>query len=539
MTKNHRCISYIAFTVGLVCLLCYLPALKCGFVHIDDPVYVLNNPLIRQLSVDTIVSALTQSHVGWWMPLTWISLALDYHFWGENPYGYHLTNIVLHAVNAGLVVMIADRLLKGQREFNHEKGNSGFLYPALLLIAGLLWGVHPLRVESVAWISERKDVLNGLFSFSSIFFYLVFTATKEDSGKHKSWLFYVLSLLCFILSLMAKSVSVILPLMLLSLDWAPLGRLRRDNVRPIILEKVPFLAASALMAFFTLFFVARSQYLVTYEAFPFMQRLAVSGNAVWEYCRMTLFPVGLSPFYIIPDPIPASYQVKSLLVLVILTGLFCSRIHSVLKSCILCFILPLLPVLAFFQNGDQSYADRFTYLPSLAVVLLIAISLYKFLELSASLSVKRLVFAATAIVVAFFIILTFRQIAVWRTTETYWNRVIEVEPLAISFKERGRYYLLIGRYDAATEDFTSAIGRVTVTLKPYEYNFYAFRAESLRLAGKVADAARDYDTAIGLKPHPAYYYHRGLALRAMGKNSEADEDFRRAGPDPGPINWFD
>jgi tetratricopeptide (TPR) repeat protein len=196
-------------------------------------------------------------------------------------------------------------------------------------------------------------------------------------------------------------------------------------------------------------------------------------------------------------------------------------------------------VLAFFQNGDQSYADRFTYLPSLAVVLLIAISLYKFLELSASLSVKRLVFAATAIVVAFFIILTFRQIAVWRTTETYWNRVIEVEPLAISFKERGRYYLLIGRYDAATEDFTSAIGRVTVTLKPYEYNFYAFRAESLRLAGKVADAARDYDTAIGLKPHPAYYYHRGLALRAMGKNSEADEDFRRAGPDPGPINWFD
>jgi len=535
MTDSNARGTYAAFIVGLICLLIYLPALRCGFVNVDDPAYVLNNPLVKELNLATVLSMFTHSHLGWWMPLTWISLALDYHFWGENPFGYHLANILLHAVNAALVVLIIDKLIRAER-----RGMSvqpGYLYPALLITAGLFFGIHPLRVESVAWVSERKDVLNGFFSFAAIYFYLIFAECKEEvAAKKSAGLYYVLALLCFVFSLMAKSVSVVLPLMLLTFDWLPLGRMRRATVRPLILEKVPFLAASALMAFATLFFAFNSQYLVTYEAFPLSQRAAVSGNAIWEYVRMLLLPVGLSPFNIIPDPIPPAYQVKSVLVLVGVVCIFFSRLPPLCKSCLICFLLPLLPVLAFFQNGDQSFADRFTYLPSLPISLLLAHTLHGASgEMTPG---KRLILSAAALVTVLLMTGTVRQIAVWNTSESYWNRVIQVEPLAISYKERGRYFHTAGRYDAAVKDFTAAIDSVTPTLKPYAYNLYAFRAESFRAAGRFAEAVQDFSTAIGLNPHPVYYYHRGLALRAMGMSAEAEEDFRRAGPDPGPINWF-
>jgi protein O-mannosyl-transferase len=551
--SRRKTALFIALSVSLVCLLLYLPALQCGFINFDDPEYVLNNPVIRQLGLDSLVQAFLHSHVGWWMPLTWISLAVDYHFWGLNPFGYHLTNILLHALNSGIVVLIADRLLKGQRELRVEgrdfstlncssQLSSIKLYPVILLIAGLFFGVHPLRVESVAWVTERKDVLNGLFAFLSILFYLQFAERKghgPDGGRFG--VFYALSLLCFVCSLMAKSVSVVLPAMFLVLDWVPLGRLRKHTIRQLIVEKWPFWATSALMALFTFFFAAQSRYLVTYEAFPIAQRVVVSGNAIWEYGRMLLFPVGLSPFNVIPDPIPFSYTLKTALAAIVLACLgFAGKGKAPrITACMLCFLLPLLPVLAFFQNGDQSYADRFTYLPSLSPAIFLALFLCTSPRLAAVGVRRRLVTAVAVIVMAVFMVATSRQLLVWRSPETFWTRIIEVEPLAIIYKERGRYYHAAGRYAEAVADFTAALERITPTLKPYAYNFYAYRAESLRAAGMLADALRDFDTAIGLHPHPAYYFHRGLALRAMGRNAEAEEDFHRAGPDPGPISWFD
>lgn len=537
MISNHFRSRHAALIAGLVCLLIYLPALRCGFVNVDDPDYVLNNPLIRNLDPGTLLSIFSRSHLGWWMPLTWISLAMDYRFWGVNPLGYHLTNIVLHSVNTALVVLIADRIA---RRCSGSPVQPGYRYAGLLIFVGLFFGIHPLRVESVAWVSERKDVLNGCFVFSSVLFYLLFAEAREDSsGRRRAGRFYALSLFCFVLSLMAKSVSVVLPLMLLTFDWFPLGRAGRAPFRKILLEKAPFIVVSVAMALFTLFFAFNSQYLVTYEVFPLVQRAAVSGNAVWEYCRMLLLPVGLSPFNIIPDPVPAAYYLKSVLVLIAIACVLFARISARFKSSLVCFLLPLLPVLAFFQNGDQSFADRFTYLPSLSISLLLAQTLPGVYESGKTPLAKRMMAFAAVLAMVLLTLGTVRQIGVWQSAETYWNRVIQIEPLAISYKERGRYYHSVGRYDAAVADFTAAIGKVTATLKPYEYNLYAFRAESFRASGRLGDAVRDFDKAIAFHPHPAYYYHRGLALQAMGRNAEADEDFRRAGSVRGPINWFD
>lgn len=532
----------VASVVAISTLLVYLKVLGAGFVNVDDPDYVLNNPLIKQLNIDTVVSAFTQSHLGWWMPLTWLSLAVDYQVWQYNPYGYHLTNILLHAVNSGLVVLVTNHLLRlGQGEETRDKGQeSPYIFPAMLLLAGLLWGIHPLRVESVAWVTERKDVLNGFFSFCSILFYLRYAGKKASAADcpRVGWDFG-LSVALFLMSLMAKSVSVVLPLMLLVLDWYPLGRLRREGFAPVLLEKMPYLVGSVAMSLVTLLGAARSQHLVTYDMFPFSQRLVVSGNAIWEYFRMLLFPVNLSPFNVIPDPIPTTYTVKTILTVVVIAFIICYKRLPWLQAGLFCFLLPLLPVLAFFQNGDQAFADRFTYIPSLAPAI-VASGLLAHLAYRHEGKWRRsLMVLAPAGLLVIFIFITFRLSAVWQTSETYWTRVVEVQPTAISHKERGRYFHSIGRYNAAIEDFTMALGMLPETLKPYQYNFYAFRGESLRGAGQLVDAVTDFSKAISFFPHPVYYYHRGLALQSLGRTIEADQDFRSAGLESGPIPWFD
>jgi hypothetical protein len=536
-----------AAVAAIICLLLYLPALRCGFVNVDDPDYVLNNPVIRQLDLKTLLQLFFHSHLGWWMPLTWISLAVDYHFWGLNPVGYHLTNIVLHAVNTGLVVLIADMLLRQIDGLSNEDSHAGpavgihigLLYPAILLVTGLFFGAHPLRVESVAWVTERKDVLNGLFAFMSVLMYLHYTVRKgARQSEGGAGIFYVLSLLCFVCSLMAKSVTVVLPAMLLVLDWVPLWRLRNNTLPRLIMEKWPFWLASAVMTICTFLFAAQSQYLVTYEVFPFAQRVVVSGNAIWEYLRLLLFPVGLSPFNVIPDPVPVSYTVKTVLVSIILAGIAFAGKSRLLAACMLCFLLPLLPVLAFFQNGDQSFADRFTYLPSLAPALFLALFCCATLRLARNRSRDRVATVLAVCVITVLMVLTVRQLGVWRSTETFWTRVIHIEPLAISYKERGRYYHGAGRYLDAVADFSAALDRIPPTLTPYAFNFYAFRGESFLAAGRFEEAVQDFSTAISMHPHPAYYYQRGVALKSLGINADADEDFRRAGPEPGPIVWF-
>lgn len=539
--KNYRLITVSLSTV-LVCLLVYLRSLSCGFVNVDDPDYVLSNQAIRSLNGDFFIWAFTEPHSGWWMPLTWISFAVDYLFWGLDPAGYHLTNILFHAANTGLVVLIADRLLRRVPDpMSGPEGagdRQGYTYTATLLLAGLLWGVHPLRVESVVWVSERKDVLNGLFSLGAVLCYLCYAEKQGGEGRGKCY--YLASLGLFACSLMAKSVSVVLPVMLLVADWYPLGRLRQTGLRALMVEKIPFFVLSCAMAAATIHFASQSQYLVSYELFPLYERIAVSGAAIVEYCRLLLVPAGVIPLFMIPDPVPFSYSVKAFFTIIICLGIYLGRKQVWLPATWLAFIIPLIPVLAFFQNGDQAYAARFTYLPSVApciAVALIIVGGYGKLARFAGLY-RFLVPGIVVAMLVWYITETLRLIAVWDNTGTYWSRVVEFEPGAQAYKERGWYHYVNGMYPQAIDDYSAALKTVTSAWRPYIYNIYAYRGEALRAAGRHAEAVQDFTTAIGMFPHQSYYYYRGLSLKAMGRECEAEDDLRRGGQPPGLVEWF-
>nr|WP_246525266.1 tetratricopeptide repeat protein [Geomobilimonas luticola] len=242
----------------------------------------------------------------------------------------------------------------------------------------------------------------------------------------------------------------------------------------------------------------------------------------------------------IPDPIPTAYTVKAIAAGIICIGIYFGRKHAWLPATWLAFVLPLLPVLAFFQNGDQAYAARFTYLPSLGASItaagLLAVGYGRLAALSRWWG--GLVVTAILALLVWYAGTTLRLIAVWDNPGTLWSRVIAFEPRAQAYKERGVYHYNAGDHGAAVADFTEAISHVTNVWQPYAYNLYAHRGEALRAAGRYDEAVRDFTEAIELYPHPSYYYYRGLSLQALGRKQDAAEDFRRAGPAPGSIDWY-
>lgn len=520
----------------LLTLLCFSPALFCGFVNLDDPIFILKNPFIRSFDRNLFVFAFSSSTLDLWVPLTWLSFALDYHFWDLNPFGYHLTNILLHSANSALLALVAVRLIAVP-----YGGGSRSLLQTLLsrrvcvpLLAALIFSLHPLRVESVAWVAERKDVLNGFFTLSSLLWYLCYA----ESGRRRD---YFLSLSFFALSLMSKPVSVVLPVILLLLDYYPLSRHKTRRPALLVTEKIPFIVLSAAVAAATIFLFSQKQMLVGLATLSVFDRVLLSGNALFEYGRLMLFPVGILPFYEIPGIVGTAMFVKTLAVSALIIGvLWLQRKRPWLLTLLCCFLVPLLPVLSFFQNGNQAFAARYTYLPSLAPSLIAATGFaagYDKIRNSAS-WLKIVPGTAALVLLLLYAGMTNRLISVWDTTETLWTRVIRLEPSVAAYMDRGVYYLINNRPQDAVPDFSSAIGLVGKSGRKPDHNAYAFRGVALLDMKCYDKALTDFDAALALKSHPTYYYYRGLALKGAGRGREAAVEFDRAGPNPPPIDTF-
>lgn len=530
---------YSAGAVAFVCLFVYLRALSCDFVNFDDPYYIIDNPVIRKFNPQMLVSVFTETHAGWWMPLTWISFAADYHFWGLDPKGYHLTNILLHAANSAIVVLIAARILA----LSPGKEEKDLFRTCMPLLAGLIFAIHPLRVESVVWVTERKDVLNGIFSLGSVYCYLLFAGEKMAGKTGKKVIcLYLFSLTLFTLSLMAKPVSVVIPALLLLLDWSPLQRFGAKCNTAVIAEKIPFMIISAAMIIVTIMTsLGKEGFFVATSDLSFPLRILVAGNSVIEYCRLMVLPVGILPLYVLDPVITYPFVIKTVLAIAFTAcAVLLARRKPLVLTIWLSFIIPLLPVLGFLQNGDQSHAARFTYLPSvgpsIAVAAFCASAGRQATGRRKALSHVIILFIGCTFI--FYAWMSLRLIDVWHDTGTLWSRVIDSKPMGRAYRERGFFYLSTGRYAEAISDFTTALDIAANLQRNDIFNLYAYRGEALRKKGLYEEAISDFRMAIALKPHPRYYYRLGLALREAGKVTEAAENFRLAGHDSGPIELF-
>lgn len=285
------CILLITFVI-------YIPSLKNGFVNFDDYLYVYENPNIQKIDLKFFKWIFTAEANTTWHPLTLLSIAVDYSIWGLNPFGYHLINVVFHAINTVLVFLLFIRLSTVRGEIS--------IIPAA--IASLLFGIHPLHVESVAWISERKDVLCAFFYLLSIFIYLKYISTKR-----KKFFYYTLCLFFFILALMSKPMAVTLPVVILILDFYPLERLNKmKDALPLLIEKIPFLILSLILSIITINFHQTDRVLKTLEQYPLIPRILVALSAYIFYLIKMVFPYNLAPFY----PLPAQTDIFTLTYLI-------------------------------------------------------------------------------------------------------------------------------------------------------------------------------------------------------------------------------
>ncbi len=500
----------VALAVAALTCLVFLPALDGRFLPWDDESNLVANRAWRGLGPSQLGWMLTSFHKGHWIPVTWLSFAVDYLVWGMDPRGYHLTNVLIHGANAGLVCLLVMRLLET------ASGVGGTARLAGAAAAALAFALHPLRVESVAWVTERRDVLSAFFFLLAILAYL--RAVREESLWRSRWSWLALG--AFALSLGSKSMAVSLPVVLLVLDAYPLGRVSTGAWRARLMEKAPFALLSLLAAAIAMVAVRSGGSVSSLGDLGVAQRLAISGYSVVFYLWKTLLPTGLSPLYELPldlDPGSPMYRLSLTLVAAItIAALLLRRRWPWLFAAWAAYIVMLLPVVGIAHNGPQIAADRYTYLPCLPWALLLGGLVSVLWSRAWSIPVVAAVGCLAW--------LTVGQIRVWRDAETLWTYALVTAPSAIAHSSLGVALDERGRPEEAITHFRQAL-RVNPRLAHAENNW----GIALAKQGRWEDAARHYEAALQIDPRYAEAHaNLALALGRLGRYADAQRHLEQA-----------
>jgi len=500
-----------AFT-AVVAFVLYLPSLGGAFLNFDDWLYY-EDPHITAFS---LTGAFTDVVASNWHPLTVISYAVDYKLRGLNPGWFHLVNNIFHSLNVALVFLLASRLFGPSRGFDRKTAAS--------LFVALLFAVHPLHVESVSWIAERKDVLCGFFFLSSLLAYLYFA----EGSPGDRYLRYCSVLILFALALLSKPMAISLPAVLLIADYYPLGRLKSfGDLKRVLPEKVPFFILSVISGLLTIWAQKAGGAVAPVELYPLGWRLWYSARALVFYLYKTLVPVGLSPYY--PIDVNTDYfglgGASSIAIIAAIT-LF-AVIMAVRTRAFWAvwayFLVTLGPVLGIVQAGGQAAADRYMYLPSLGLFLLAGAGV-----LAAGGAKKRfsaLIFACAIAVVVALSALTVRQQAFWADSVSLWSREIETFPgFYLGYNYRGSAWAEAAKFKEAVADYS-----VSIRLKPSYPEAYVNRGIARWRLEEYEDAKQDLLQAIRLNPGlaPAYHY-LALTFMSMGEQDLANEVEKKA-----------
>ncbi len=401
--------------VVLAAATAFLPALGNGFVDFDDGIYILDNPWIRGLRFENLSWMLTAAKGGLWQPLTWLSFAVDYHFWNLDPWGFHFVNIVLHAATAGLFYAVCLGLFARARpELARGQAAVG------AALAALFFAVHPLRVESVAWATERKDVLSG------VFFMAVLLCRLNAMGARRKRIWEAAALVSFALSLSAKGTGVTLPVVVLILEIYPLRRLpadprrwREKNLRPLWLGLVPYCALTAITLALNAATATEAGVLQGLSAHGLCWRLSQAAYGLLFYPIKTLWPSGLSPYYP-PRPWFAAWSWQFVGCAGMLAASAAAiRRRPALAAAAACFAVMLSPMSGLVQQGMVlSAADRYSYLPCLGFAVLFGAALSGRGRGAKALAAAWLIALGVA---------SWRQCGVWCDSTTFWSAALDHE----------------------------------------------------------------------------------------------------------------
>jgi tetratricopeptide (TPR) repeat protein len=528
----RKCARFLipAIVVGAT-IAAFYPSLWNGFVEYDDDALFLNNQSYRGLGWPQLRWMFTTFLNGHYQPLSWITLGLDYVIWGMNPFGYHLTSLLLHAANALVFYFVTVRLLS--LAFSLSADDFSLRWGAAL--AALLFAIHPLRVESVVWATERRDVLSGLFFVLAILFYLR-AVTAETKANYHKW--FVLTLAVYVFSLLSKAVGISLPVVLVVLDVYPLRRLGWGDgrwfgaaARRVWLEKLPFVLLAAGAAWVAISAQYQSGTVESFAHRGVFPRLGQGLYGLTFYAWKTLVPTQLSPLYEMPasfNPWSRYYTLGGLVVVAATLILLNVRARFPAGLAVWLYYVALIaPVSGIAQSGPQLVADRYSYLACLGWVILAGGGFTHLWNYLSGMSRWFPVLAA-AMVTAVLLWLgnvTRQQIYVWHDTRTLWNHVLGIPPeSSIAHNDLGNLFFKEGKFDEAIKHYRRAL-ELNRTYPMAHFNL----GNALSRIGKIEEATEQYRRAIQLTPNfSTAQYNFGRALAALGRYEEAMEHFRHA-----------
>jgi tetratricopeptide (TPR) repeat protein len=497
---------FVAGFVSLLTFLVYLSSLHNEFVMWDDNLYVYENPHLHPVNAAFFRWAFSSFYAANWHPLTWVSHALDYAVWGLNPLGHHLTNNILHTVNTFIVVILVAKLLEawhpsGQPNPRLNPSQQGS-YIVIAAVTGLFFGLHPLHVESVVWVTERKDLLCAMFFLLSI---LAYTKYVSNGGgvrnKH-----FILVVFLFVLALLSKPMAVSLPAVLLILDWHPFNRISSiKSFLSALLEKLPLIVLSLVSSVLTVLAQKAGGAIQPIEAIPFPSRVLVAAESLLSYLWKMVLPMNLMPFYSYPKNI-SLFSAEYFSSIILVSGITAACIVMVKKQKLWLvvwgyYVITLLPVIGIVQVGGQAMADRYTYLPSLGLFILIGLIAAWLWKKSppGRAAGAGFVIVAAILIVGSLSFLTYKQIAIWKDSLNLWSYAAGREPDApMVHSNLGIVYSHLNMHEKALEQYLTAI-----RLQPG----YSDAHNNLGLAYKSLDmpdkAEEEFVTAIKLRPDNA------------------------------------
>lgn len=491
----------------LITFIAFANTLKNDFItNWDDNTYIINNNDIKNLSFEGIKNLLTGYHIGNYHPLTMLSFAIEYKLFGLNPRAFHFFNLLFHLINVWLVYRFIILLSKRTE---------------VAAIVAVLFAIHPMHVESVSWISERKDVLYAMFYLASLITYLKYTNSNQ-----KKYLNY--SVLFFLLSLLSKSMAVTLPAILILLDYY----LDRKPERKTIIEKIPYILLSLVFGLLALKSQGESGAISLAPQFELFDRLFIAGNALLTYCVKLILPINLSAMYDYPvktnDLLPWIYYLSPFILIAIFLAII--KISTNRKDTIfgtLFFLSTISLVIQVIPFGRAIVADRYTYIPYIGLFYIIG-QFYCVIIDSKTDILKRLkpYIKNTAIGIALLLaVLTLNRNKVWKNGLTLFEDVIKKNPnIGYAYFARAEAKDDIKDYHGAISDFTEAI-----RFDPTFMDAYLNRGVMRHYVGDNPGAIADFTKAIELNPgNAALYMNRGLCKLDLRSRQEACLDFEKA-----------